>query len=143
MNADMSFMPQRYQNLLLPTFFATLVVMLVAFGDTPIYAAEEEGGSTIVFIKPVRAVIFEHKLHLAKNLNCADCHPAIFEKKSRQVENKADFTMAAFDQGKYCGACHNGIRAFSSNTRCTWCHIGVREHKRMEEDSLGLKNKKR
>ena len=136
-------MPQRYRNLMLPIFFAALVVMLVASGDTPIYAAEEEGGSTIVFIKPVRAVIFEHKLHLAKNLSCADCHPAIFEKKARQVENKADFTMAAFDQGKYCGACHNGTRAFSSNTRCTWCHIGVREHKRMEGDSLGLKNKKR
>ena len=139
----MSFMPRRYQNLILPVILATLVVMLVAFRDTPIYAAEEVGGSTIVFIKPVRAVIFEHKLHLAKNLSCADCHPAIFEKKLRQVENKADFTMAAFDQGKYCGACHNGSRAFSSNTRCTWCHIGVQEHKRMEGDSLGLKNKKR
>ena len=143
MKPDMIFMPQRYQNLMLPVILATLVVMLVAFGDTPIYAAEEVGGSTIVFIKPVRAVIFEHKLHLAKNLNCADCHPAIFEKKLRQVENKADFTMAAFDQGKYCGACHNGTKAFSSNTRCTWCHIGVQEHKRMEVDSLGMKNKKR
>ena len=143
MNPDMNFMPQRYQNMILPIFFATLVVMFVASGEKPIYAAEEEGGSTIVFIKPVRAVIFEHKLHLAKNLSCADCHPAIFEKKSGQAENNADFTMAAFDQGKYCGACHNGIRAFSSNTRCTWCHIGVREHKRMEGDSLGLKKKQR
>ena len=135
-------MPQRSQKLMLPIFSAILVVMLVAFGEMPIYAAEDDGG-TIVFIRPVRAVIFEHKLHLAKNLNCADCHPAIFEKKLRQVENKDDFTMAAFDQGKYCGACHNGIRAFSSNTRCTWCHIGVREHKRMEGDSLGLKKKQR
>jgi len=143
MNPDMIFMPRRYQNLMLPVFLATLVVMLVAFGNTPIFAAEEEGGSTIVFIKPVRAVIFEHKLHLANNLSCADCHPAIFEEKLRQVENKADFTMAAFDQGKYCGACHNGTKAFSSNTRCTWCHIGVQEHKRMEVDSLGMKNKKR
>ena len=139
----MIFMPRRYQNLMLPVFLATLVVMLVAFGNTPIFAAEEEGGSTIVFIRPVRAVIFEHKLHLANNLSCADCHPAIFEKKSGQAENSADFTMAAFDQGKYCGACHNGTRAFSSNTRCTWCHIGVQEHKRMEVDSLGMKNKKR
>jgi len=143
MKADMSFIPQRYQSLMQLTFFATLVLMLVAFGDTPIYAAEEEGGSTIVFIKPVRAVIFEHKLHLASNLSCADCHPAIFEEKLRQVENKADFTMAAFDQGKYCGACHNGTKAFLSNTRCNWFQIGVQEHKRMEGDSLGLKNKKR
>jgi hypothetical protein len=59
--------------------------------------------------------------------------------KAGQAESRDDFTMAAFEQGKYCGACHDGSLAFSSNTRCTWCHIGVREHKRMEEDSLGSK----
>ena len=120
---------------------------IAAFGflafQGPVICSAAADGGTIVFIKPVRAVIFEHRLHLEKKLGCIDCHPGIFAKKAGQVENRDDFTMAAFEQGKYCGACHDGSRAFSSNTRCTWCHIGVREHKRMEEDSLGLKNKKR
>jgi c(7)-type cytochrome triheme protein len=116
--------------------------VFLTFTDPAICSAEEDGG-TIVFIKPVRAVIFEHRLHLEKELRCEDCHPDVFVKKAGQAENSDDFTMAAFDQGKYCGACHDGNRAFSSNTRCTWCHIGVREHKRMEGDSLGLKNKQR
>ncbi len=135
-------MPKRYLRTILITFMATFIVMVVGFGNATHCSAEGDGG-TIVFIKPVRAVIFEHKLHLAKKIGCADCHPDIFEKKAGQVENNTDFTMAAFDQGKYCGACHDGIKAFSSNTRCTWCHIGVREYKRMEGNSLGLKNNQR
>ena len=135
-------MTARYQITRLPACYAVMLAIFVVLIGSTSHAAEE-GGGTIVFIKPVRAVIFEHKLHFAKNLGCADCHPAVFEKKAGQVEKNADFTMAAFDQGKYCGACHNGTRAFSSNTNCTWCHIGAREHKRMEGDSLSQKKNKR
>jgi c(7)-type cytochrome triheme protein len=127
------------------TLVASLAIIVFAFlvFQEPVVCSAEEDGGTIVFIKPVRAVIFEHSLHLEKKLSCADCHPAIFTKKAGQAENRDDFTMAAFEQGKYCGACHDGSTAFSSNTRCTWCHIGVREHKRMEGDSLDLENKNR
>ncbi len=101
--------------------------------------AQEYGGGPIVFIKPVRAVIFEHKFHLGKNFDCQSCHPELFKKKAGVVEEKEDFTMAAFNEGKYCGKCHNGTTAFSVNTRCNWCHIGVQGHKHLEEYHLNIK----
>lgn len=104
--------------------------------ETPKY-----GGGPIIFIKPVRAVIFEHRFHLGKKLDCDSCHPDIFVQKAGDVEEKEDFTMVAFNQGKYCGKCHNGIRAFSVNTKCNWCHIGVQGHKHLEEYQLGIKYK--
>lgn len=102
-------------------------------------AAQEYGGGPIVFIKPVRAVIFEHKFHLGKNFGCQSCHPDLFPQKAGEVEEKDDFTMASFQQGKYCGKCHDGTIAFSVNTKCNWCHIGVRGHKHLEEYELGIK----
>jgi len=100
--------------------------------------AQEYGGGPIVFIKPVRAVIFEHKYHLGKDYNCQSCHPDLFSKKKGEVEERDDFTMASFRRGKYCGKCHDGKTAFSVDTRCNWCHIGVQGHKHLEEYELGL-----
>ena len=104
-----------------------------------ITGAQEYGGGPIVFIKPVRAVIFEHKFHLGKKFNCQSCHPDLFVQKAGEVEEKEDFTMASFNQGKYCGKCHDGTTAFSFNTKCNWCHIGVQGHKHLEEYELGIK----
>ena len=101
--------------------------------------AQEYGGGPIVFIKPVRAVIFEHRVHLAKNIDCQVCHPSIFTKKAGEVEEKDDFTMAAFRQGKYCGSCHDGKTAFSVDADCSLCHIGVQGYKHLEEYQLGIK----
>jgi c(7)-type cytochrome triheme protein len=101
--------------------------------------AQEYGGGPIVFIKPVRAVIFEHKFHLGQKFECQSCHPALFAQKAGEVEETDDFTMESFRQGKYCGKCHNGTVAFSVNTKCNWCHIGVQGHKHLEEYELGKK----
>ena len=119
----------------LPFIFTMLASLSAAWQ----VGAQEYGGGPIVFIKPVRAVIFEHRVHLGKNFNCQSCHPEIFAKKAGQVEEAEDFTMAAFRQGKYCGRCHDGATAFSVDTDCTWCHIGVQGHKHLEEYELGIK----
>jgi len=113
--------------------------LLACLGTAWQAGAQEYGGGPIVFIKPVRAVIFEHRVHLGKNLTCQSCHPEIFAKKAGQVEENDDFTMASFRQGKYCGRCHDGTTAFSVDTDCTWCHIGVQGHKHLEEYELGIK----
>ena len=118
-------------------FFFLFMVILAGIGQRT--AAQEYGGGPIVFIKPVRAVIFEHKFHLGKKFNCQSCHPDLFSQKAGEVEEKDDFTMASFRQGKYCGKCHDGVAAFSVNTNCNWCHIGVQGHKHLEEYELGLK----
>jgi c(7)-type cytochrome triheme protein len=118
-------------------FFFSLLLVLANPGIAA--WAQEYGGGPIVFIKPVRAVIFEHKFHLGQKFTCLSCHPEPFPKNAGEIEKKDDFTMAAFNQGKYCGKCHNGTLAFSVNTRCNWCHIGVQGHKHLEEYELGLK----
>jgi c(7)-type cytochrome triheme protein len=73
---------------------------------------------------------------LGKKFTCQSCHPDLFAKKAGEVEGREDFTMASFNQGKYCGKCHDGIVAFSVNTKCNWCHIGVQGHKHLEEYEL-------
>ncbi len=102
-------------------------------------AAQEYGGGPIVFIKPVRAVIFEHRFHLGQKFDCQNCHPDLFAQKAGEVEKKEDFTMKSFEQGKYCGKCHNGTIAFSVNSKCNWCHIGVQGYKHLEEYEFGKK----
>ncbi len=81
---------------------------------------------TIVFTKPVKAVIFNHGLHVDDfGFECSECHNKLFKMKRGDAEKHAEkFTMKALYAGKYCGACHNGDDAFASNTKCTVCHIG-------------------
>ena len=119
--------------------FFLLLALPIFPGIINTTAAQEYGGGPIVFIKPVRAVIFEHRFHLGKKFNCQSCHPDLFSQKAGEVEEKDDFTMESFNQGRYCGKCHNGTIAFSVNTKCNWCHIGVQGHKHLEEYELGLK----
>jgi len=119
-------------------FLVLLLPVMPAMGNRAV-AQEEYGGGPIVFIKPVRAVIFEHKVHLGKKFGCESCHPDLFAPKAGTVEEKDDFTMESFNLGKYCGECHDGTTAFSVNTKCNWCHIGVQGHKHLEEYELGIK----
>ena len=86
----------------------------------------------IVWVKPVRSVVFEHKVHTMQGgLECDSCHDDLFEMEAGAAEENEDFTMETLYEGGYCGACHDGSTAFASNTRCTTCHIGVRGHARM------------
>ena len=70
-------------------------------------------------------VVFEGKMHAGKDagkdtLKCADCHPKLFQmKKGVNVMTKKDM-----EAGKYCGACHNGVRAFGVKdpATCVKCH---------------------
>jgi len=98
---------------------------------------EEEDGGTIVFTQPVKAVIFEHSIHMDMGLECDSCHDDLFEMATGTAEENEDFTMKSLYDGKYCGACHDGDTAFASNTRCTACHIGVKGYDRM----MGKENK--
>jgi c(7)-type cytochrome triheme protein len=67
-------------------------------------------------------VTFDAKAHADKGLKCPDCHtkPKLFEMK----KGKDKFTMAAMNEGKFCGACHDGKKAFSVKTEadCVKCH---------------------
>jgi c(7)-type cytochrome triheme protein len=62
-------------------------------------------------------VTFSHANHL-EMFGCSDCHPDLF--KAKHGANK--MTMAAMEQGQFCGACHDGDTAFSVAEDCESCH---------------------
>ncbi|MGQ9745575.1 MAG: c(7)-type cytochrome triheme domain-containing protein [Dissulfurimicrobium sp.] len=109
--------------------FLFFIAGFVCSTNKLVKAGDDEGGGTIIFTKPVKAVMFEHKAH--SGFGCDDCHDKLFEQAKGTAEGRGDFTMKSLYAGKYCGACHNGETAFASNTKCAVCHIGVKGMNRL------------
>jgi len=65
-------------------------------------------------------VTFDHARHLAKGATCAGCHPKRFAMKT----GSAKLAMDDMGEGKTCGACHDGQKAFGvmDGDKCTVCH---------------------
>lgn len=72
---------------------------------------------------PMGKVVFDGKAHADKKLLCPACHvnPKLFSQKK---EEAAKMTMAAMNEGKFCGSCHEGKKAFSvkAPADCAKCH---------------------
>ena len=79
-------------------------------------------GKTVAFSSPMGKVSFDGKVHADKGIKCADCHtkPKLFEMK----KGGDKMTMAAMNEGKFCGTCHDGKKAFSvkAPADCVKCH---------------------
>jgi c(7)-type cytochrome triheme protein len=68
---------------------------------------------------------FSHDFHVNKvGFNCVDCHNSLFQQAGGAAKAAGDFNMSAFDQGKYCGTCHDGSTAFAATDQgsCALCH---------------------
>jgi len=74
-------------------------------------------GKTVEFEKGGK-VIFDGKTH--SKAKCNECHPALFKMK----KGADAITMKDMEAGKFCGACHNGTKAFSAKdpANCAKCH---------------------
>lgn len=72
-------------------------------------------------LKGITNAAFSHKFHLGM-YQCNDCHTAIFPYKAGTLHR----TMGEMEQGKSCGACHNGKDAFSSSGDCERCHAAFK-----------------
>lgn len=120
-----------------------LVLMaLVALNHDNLFASGEDAfhGGDIIYTKPLKAVLFSHKVHAEEmGFSCEACHEGIFEMSALSVQEKEDFTMDSLYKGKYCGACHNGSMAFSSDSQCARCHIGVKGYKRLSQSETEQK----
>ncbi|PIE59123.1 MAG: hypothetical protein CSA32_05680 [Desulfobulbus propionicus] len=82
------------------------------------------GDTEILEKKPVNCM-FRHSEHVVANqITCDACHLDIFVKKRGAARKKGDYTMASFNEGKYCGSCHDGEHAFSTadSENCFSCH---------------------
>ena len=96
----------------------------------------------IIFTKPVKTVVFDHKIHVGKaGLLCETCHKEVFVMGSGVLSGLETFRSddpAAKRKHleelheKLCGTCHNSDQAFGFQTRCTVCHIGVKGLKQMK-----------
>ena len=64
--------------------------------------------------------LFSHKKHVLW-LDCANCHPDIFNIKKQGTES---FSMDKNLYGWFCGTCH--LRVSFSMTACNRCHPGIR-----------------
>ena len=110
---------------------SSLLIILAAsaflYAERPLFAEDISHGGDIIYTKPVKSVLFSHKLHVEdRGLSCDMCHSQLFEMSALNAQERADFTMESLYKGKYCGACHNGTMAFASNTQCARCHEGVK-----------------
>jgi c(7)-type cytochrome triheme protein len=119
-------------------------ILLAASGDVQVkedYDEETYGPKDpIVWVKPVKSVVFDHKIHtMDAGLDCDSCHDELFQMEAGVAAENEDFTMATLYEGGYCGACHDGSTAFASNTRCTSCHIGVLGNARLLGDGGAAK----
>jgi c(7)-type cytochrome triheme protein len=97
------------------------IVVVVSF-VLSVSAFAVPAGKTVEFDgKGAGKVVFDGGVHASKGLKCADCHGAgIFKmKKGGDV-----ITMKDINDGKFCGACHNGTKAFSAKdaANCAKCH---------------------
>ena len=139
----------KYSNSSMKKVFSLLLLALMLFFVAGQVSAEEQydeetygPADPIVWEKPVKAVVFEHKRHtLEAGLECDSCHDSgLFEMEAGNAEQKDDFTMKSLYAGKYCGACHDGDMAFASNTRCTSCHVGVKGYNRLKGVPAGAES---
>jgi c(7)-type cytochrome triheme protein len=101
------------------SFLIPVLVLALAFISSEVFAVPS--GKTLEFKDgSVGKVTFSGTIHAEKGLKCKDCHPKIFPMKKSTEELK----MSEINAGKYCGECHNGKKAFATNTpaNCSKCH---------------------
>lgn len=93
------------------TAIVSLMLSIPVFAVPPGKNVEYAGGGA-------GKVIFSGDVH--KVNKCNECHTAVFKMKKGSVK----MTMEEMNQGKYCGHCHNGTKAFSTKdeANCGKCH---------------------
>lgn len=69
-------------------------------------------------VKNAGNVPFSHRVHLDMSLSCKDCHDSTY----KPGKGNPRVSMAKMEQGKSCGACHNGKKAFTVKANCATCH---------------------
>ena len=76
------------------------------------------GGGDVTIKSKKGPVVFSHDKHVGMGQECTQCHDGLFtDSKSHKT-----VTMKQMQQGKSCGACHNGKTAFTVKGNCKNCH---------------------
>jgi len=96
--------------------------LLLSWAVQSVQADGEVGNIVFKDTKSFSPVVFSHQNHKAADVGCGDCHDALFKKKEGSTDAGNALTMKALRNGKFCGSCHNGSRAFSVRKSCKKCH---------------------
>lgn len=97
----------------------TVIVALAFVGSA--FAVPK--GKTVEFESTAGKVVFDGTKHAEKDLKCNSCHTKLFPMKKG-----GKYTMKEMEEGKACGACHDGKteagHAFSVKDKesCGKCH---------------------
>ena len=79
-------------------------------------------GKTLEFDKSsMGTVTFSGQIHKEAGVKCAECHNKDMFPKMKQ--GTVQISMAEIYDGKFCGVCHNGERAFEAKKNCNRCHV--------------------
>ena len=101
---------------------SVLALAVVATLVLAVSASAVPSGKTVEFDgKGAGKVVFNGKAHADAGLKCADCHQSGLFKMKKGADA---ITMKDMEAGKFCGACHNGTKAFSVKdaANCGKCH---------------------
>jgi c(7)-type cytochrome triheme protein len=104
---------------------AALISMALGAATSYVLAAAEYGDvtyerkATTASAEEVPVAVFPHWIHRMQ-YKCPACHDALFKMKAGAGE---PITMDAIREGRFCGVCHNGRKAFESSfDTCARCH---------------------
>jgi c(7)-type cytochrome triheme protein len=97
---------------ILVTVLAALAFVGSAMAVGPGKTVEFAGGA-------MGKVTLDGQKHADAGVKCPDCHPGLFQMKSGTVK----ITSADHAPGKFCGACHDGGKAFDQKADCKKCHV--------------------
>lgn len=98
-----------------------MFLLAVIFLISAVFAFARVGGGDITFKTGAGNVVFSHESHVkGSGLQCTSCHDGLYLNTKKHVT----VTMKEMEQGKSCGACHNGNVAFSVKSKddCSNCH---------------------
>jgi len=73
-----------------------------------------------------KPVVFSHQIH-RRYFTCNVCHTELEFSLSK---GQTDITREDYLDGRYCGACHNGEIAFSTEFACDACHQDINPNER-------------
>jgi len=100
------------------TLISITATLLLLAGLSNAYAVPP--GMETSWDHPMGKVTFSGQKHMEAGNQCMDCHKDTWEQKKGTAKMK----MSEMNEGKWCGQCHNGEKAFSTQdpTNCMTCH---------------------
>ena len=114
-------------NYVMTTLIAGMLVIFFTLSTSVMAQMKGPKDFSMTNTGDVAQVTFSHQQHAdSQNLKCRDCHTKIFQMKiGKTADKQGPLTMAAMQKGKFCGACHNGDKAFGvqAEDTCAKCHV--------------------